>query len=221
MTTLGIRNNNPGNIVRVKGVTWEGQADKQGGRFVKFDNPVYGIRAICRTLIVYADARKARDGSRIDTVREVIERWAPPTENDTGAYADHVASRLGARADDALEIKDPAVMRRLIEAIILHECGSQPYTAAQIEKGMLLAGIEPPPKSLQASRTVKGGQVAAATGVAATVAGTLETIAPALPVLEWAKANLGIVLIVMGVVVVAAVGWMIWARIDDRARGLR
>lgn len=221
MTALGIRNNNPGNIVRVKGVVWEGQSAKQGGRFVKFDNPVYGIRAICRTLIVYADARKARDGSRIDTVQEVIERWAPPHENETNLYAEHIASRLGVRPDEILAIKAPDTMRDLIKSIILHECGSLPYADAQIDKGMILAGIEPPRKSLQASRTVKGGQVAAATGVAATVAGTLETIAPALPVLEWAKANLGTVLIVMGVVIVAAVGWMVWARIDDRAKGLR
>lgn len=221
MTALGIRNNNPGNIVRVKGVVWEGQSERQGGRFVRFDNPVYGLRAICRVLIVYADARKARDGSRIDTVREIIERWAPPNENDTDAYVAHGAVALRVGPDDILDIKAPDTMRGLIKFVVRHENGCQPYTAAQIDKAMLLAGIEPPPKSLQASRTVKGGQVAAATGAAATVAGALETIAPALPVLDWARDNLATVLIVGGVIILAAVGYMIWARIDDRARGLR
>lgn len=217
MPVIGIRNNNPGNIRRVKGTTWEGQAPTQSGSFVKFLEPKWGIRAIARVLITYADGRKARDGSKIDTVREIIERWAPPNENDTDAYAKHVASRLNVKPDDALSIKEPAIMRELIESIILHETGQQPYTDAQIEAGMVLAGIEPERKPLAASRTVKGGQ-AAGTGVG--VSSVAEAFEPGelmalghdlLPVLKW----VGIALVVGGV------GLMLWARIDDRRKGLR
>lgn len=220
-TPIGIRQNNPGNIVRVRGVTWEGQAKEQGGRFVRFIEPKWGIRAICRVLITYADARKARDGSRIDTVREIIERWAPPHENDTDAYARHVASKLDVKPDEILSIKEPETMRALVESIILHENGQQPYTDAQIEAGMVLAGIEPARRPLTQSRTIRGGQIAGAAGAATTAAGVASQVAPALPVLDWVQENLAFALTLAGLAVLAGVGYMVWARLDDRRKGLR
>ena len=61
------------------------------GRFCRFETPAYGIRAMCRLFITYQDARLAKDGSRIDTVAEIIERYAPSTENDTLAYIKSVS----------------------------------------------------------------------------------------------------------------------------------
>ncbi|MGL5156229.1 MAG: hypothetical protein ACRC9G_08020, partial [Aeromonas veronii] len=84
----GIRRNNPGNIEW--GSPWQGLAkpeDYPADRFAAFISPVWGIRAIAITLITYQDKRKANDGSRIDSVREVVERWAPSFENNTQAYA--------------------------------------------------------------------------------------------------------------------------------------
>lgn len=221
-TARGIRNHNPGNIERVAGVVWEGEAEHQGDeRFVCFSSPKWGIRAIARVLITYADARRARDGSRIDTVQEVIERWAPPVENDSGAYAAHVRARLGVEPGMILDIKRPDVMRGLIEAIIAHENGQQPYTDAQITAGMVLAGIEPDFKPLNRSRTVNGGRVAGTAGAVTTAVGVATQVAPALPVLEWVRDNLGLSLIVAGIAVLAGVGYMIWARYDDRRNNLR
>ena len=68
----GIRNNNPGNLEM--GSPWQGLTKTpQDNRFCSFITPAYGIRALAVTLITYHDKRKAKNGTRIDTVREVID----------------------------------------------------------------------------------------------------------------------------------------------------
>lgn len=145
----GIRNYNPGNIER-NGTRWQGMALDQGkdSRFIVFSHPVWGIRAIARTLITYQDARRARDGSRIDSVREIIERWAPASENDTAAYAKQVAKALGIGPDDeTVDVYDYPTMRALVQAIVRHENGPGPlpgghwYGDKLIAEGLALAGI--------------------------------------------------------------------------------
>lgn len=76
-------------------------------------------------------------------------------------------------------------------------------------------------RPLSSTRTVKGGQVAGAAGIATAAAGVASEMAPALPVLNWVRDNLSVALIVLGVAVVGAVGYMVWARIDDRMKGHR
>lgn len=147
----GIRNYNPGNIDRVAGTRWQGQAREQRDeRFVTFLDPAWGIRAIARVLITYQDKRRAGDGSRIDSVREVIERWAPAHENDTEAYAKQVAAALGIGPDDEhLDVYDYLTMRTLVQAIIRHENGPGPlpgglwYGEPLIADGLARAGIVP------------------------------------------------------------------------------
>lgn len=141
----GIRNNNPGNIDRHPGVRWQGMADDQSrdSRFVVFKAPEWGIRAIARVLITYQDKRRARDGSRIDTIQDIIGRWAPPNENRTDAYARHVSRLTGIGIDETLDVYDHATMCALVIAIITHENGMQPYAPAIIARGLELAGIVP------------------------------------------------------------------------------
>lgn len=149
-TPRGIRNFNPGNIRHVKGVRWQGMAVAQGDtEFVQFTAPRWGIRAIARVLITYQDKRLAKDGSRIDTVREFIERWAPPSENNTNAYTTSVARALGLHPDyEGVDVYDFDVMRTLVSAIVRHENGPGPlpgghwYGDAIIADGLALAGIE-------------------------------------------------------------------------------
>jgi len=145
----GIRNNNPGNIER-DGTRWQGMAARQtDSRFVVFSEPKWGIRAIARILITYQDRRRAADGSRIDTVRKFISRWAPPVENNTDAYARAVAVALGVGVDDPdIDVYDFDTMFGLVAAIIRYENGSPRnhlngvwYQDSEIEQGLLLAGI--------------------------------------------------------------------------------
>ncbi len=155
----GIRNNNPGNI-RLTDTKWQGLASAQtDGEFFVFQSPIYGIRALARVLIAY----QIKHGLR--TIRQIISRWAPNAENDTIEYIGFVAEASGFKPDQTLDMHTYADLRPLIEAIIKHENGQQPYTSAQIEKALILAGVEPPLKNLQQTRTVKGGQAATAATV--------------------------------------------------------
>lgn len=208
MTARGVRNCNPGNI-EYDGTPWQGLDDPASdGRFCRFRAPSWGIRAIARILITYQDKH------RLNTVESIIARWAPPVENDTSSYASHVAAKVGVGVDDEINVHDHAVMRPLVEAIILHENGAQPYSEAQITKGLVLAGVEPPEKPLSASRTVKGGQLASlgVVGSAASEAASqLAPLADYSEVIKW---------LFLGLTVIG-IGLTIWARIDDRNKGLR
>lgn len=130
----GVRLNNPGNIRH--GDKWQGLAPEQRDPdFVTFASPVWGIRALARVLIAYQDKHDLR------TVRGIIGRWAPPNENDTGAYVRSVAAKMGVSPDDEIDVYQYATMRPLVEAIIRHENGQQPYSGADLDEGLRRAGV--------------------------------------------------------------------------------
>ena len=86
----GIRNNNPGNIRW--GADWQGlkkDGKSQDPSFCVFATPVWGIRALAKVLINY----KRIHG--LNTVRQIISRYAPPNENQTTAYVQTIARQLG------------------------------------------------------------------------------------------------------------------------------
>lgn len=129
----GIRNNNPGNI-RKSGDAWQGLADIQPDtEFFSFADPVYGIRALAKIL------RNYRDRYGLNTVQGIINRWAPPVENNTGAYVRMVANKVGVAPSEPLTW-DAGQMRRLVSAIIQHENGQNPYSMATIADGISRAG---------------------------------------------------------------------------------
>jgi hypothetical protein len=125
----GIRNNNPGNI-RYDGTNWQGLDNPPSdGTFCRFVDVKYGIRAMARILTNYQKRG-------IVSVRDIISTWASATENNTSSYIMHVASKLDLLIDAPVpSYKWPA----LIDAIIQHENGQQPYTMAQIQTGIALA----------------------------------------------------------------------------------
>ena len=128
----GIRNNNPGNI-RHSASKWQGMTpDQPDAAFVRFVSPEMGIRALARTLLTY----QTRHG--LDTIARIIGRWAPPDDgNDTGAYARHVAERLGVGVNEHIDVADH--LPRLVAAIIVHENGQCPYPTDVIARGCDLA----------------------------------------------------------------------------------
>ncbi|EPN6932282.1 hypothetical protein ACT2YA_001945 [Klebsiella variicola] len=128
----GVRNNNPGNLEASSSNPWIGQTGSDG-RFAKFETPEHGIRALGRNLISYQ-----RQG--IDTVGEVINRWAPPSDNnDTAAYIKAVCAQLGVTANQPLDASNPDTLQALCAAIIKHENGSQPYSQDQLSTGVSAA----------------------------------------------------------------------------------
>lgn len=135
MTSRGIRNANPGNVDHNPRVKWQGELPYDASiekRFCRFKAPEWGIRAIVKILISYS-----RRG--INTVREIINTWAPPSENDTRAYVEHVAKLVGVHPDDEIDVTDTDYTLPLVKAIITHENGEQPYSDAIILKGINLA----------------------------------------------------------------------------------
>lgn len=141
MATRGIRNNNPGNI-RVSKDQWEGMTGDDGA-FVTFDSPESGVRALGKNLLSYG-----RRG--YDSIEKIINRWAPPNENDTKAYIDSVVAATGIPATQSLDLSNPDTLSALAQAISFHETGSR-YNPEVYQKGVARAlnGISPktPPVS--------------------------------------------------------------------------
>ena len=204
----GIRRNNPGNLEW--GSPWQGLADKAdwpADRFAAFIDPAYGIRAIAMTLITYQDKRKAKDGSKIDSIREVIERWAPSSDNNNvPAYAKSVAALLdGVGPDDeVVDMHNPVHLRALVEGIIRHENGRGPLKTANswypddvITEGLRRAGVVTKPST---SATVTKAVPAAALGGVA-VEQLAQVIPSVLSAMDEAKVDLSsgnVIQMVMG-----------------------
>lgn len=141
VVTRGIRNNNPGNIDYNPRNQWQGQLDHDPlieRRFARFDTPENGIRALAKLILAY----RGKDGmpnvgaAGIDTVREIINRWAPGHENDTDAYIRAVAARLKVAADAPLNVRSPQILTGLVVGIIHHENGYVPYAEHVITEGV-------------------------------------------------------------------------------------
>ena len=89
--TRGMRNNNPLNIRRVAGSHWKGEivSPIEDKEFVQFASVEYGIRAAFCILDTYR--RKYQDVC----VEDIINRWAPPSENATSEYIRTVCRLTG------------------------------------------------------------------------------------------------------------------------------
>jgi hypothetical protein len=72
-------------------------------------------------------------------VRQIITRYAPASENNTGAYIAAVASAIGRSADDSLDLSDDSLLALLVAAIIKHENGRNVYSMAEISAAVSLA----------------------------------------------------------------------------------
>ena len=129
----GIRNNNPGNIKK-NNVEWEGLApeDEQiDNTFFVFSSAKYGIRALSKILITYRSYG-------LNNIYSIINRYAPPSENDTEAYQSFLSKETGHGVLTNLEntIED---YLPIVKGIILMENGVQPYSEEEILEGMYLA----------------------------------------------------------------------------------
>lgn len=139
MLPRGVRNNNPGNIIK-SGIEWQGELKQTLGedKFEVFDTPEHGVQALGELLLRYQ-----RGPRQIKNIRDAIGTWAPPTENDTAAYIAKVARDLKVADDAPLDFSDPPTLRALAVAIGEMECGAAPfhekYTDAIIDAGISAA----------------------------------------------------------------------------------
>ncbi|MGH8744517.1 MAG: structural protein P5 [Burkholderiales bacterium] len=127
--TRGERNHNPGNIER--GEPWIGLAPEQSdARFATFSDAIYGIRALAKTLLTYQRVHA------LSTIAQIVNRWAPPAENLTGAYAAAVARDVGVDVNTPLTLSDSNILAALTTAIIHHENGRVIYPSDIIAGGV-------------------------------------------------------------------------------------
>lgn len=141
MTARGVRNKNPGNIDFNPRNKWVGQLGIEPGpnaRFAVFDSAENGIRALGKLLLNY----RGKDGMPgvgkpgIDTPLEFISRWAPSTENNTLAYAQAIAKRLGVGIRDSIDVSKPETLLQMVTGVIVHENGGNPYSVEVIKEGV-------------------------------------------------------------------------------------
>lgn len=134
----GIRNNNPGNLVKTS-IPWTGKVPAEqntDSRFEQFRDyngvpgHIWGLRAL------FKDVRGDVERKGLNTIRRLIGTYAPPHENNTAAYIATVAAAVGISADAPIAATHyPA----LVAAIVKHENGVQPYPAADIARAIALA----------------------------------------------------------------------------------
>ena len=224
----GIRNNNPGNLD--KGSPWQGLvANPDEPRFCTFKDPVWGIRALAVTLITYHDKRRAKDGTSIDTIREVIERWAPPNENNTDAYINEVSKAVGVTADMIIDLHDYDILRPLVEAIIRHENGRGPlktlntwYAAEVIEEGLRRAGVVKPVKTVKAVPVTKetaGATVTAGIGLAQ-LADVMPQVSAAMDKAQGHISSGDTVRIIFGIATIVVAGFIAWSQVRKHQKGM-
>jgi hypothetical protein len=132
----GIRNNNPGNIR--KGINWLGRVEPgKDASFIEFKTMPYGIRALYIDLV-----NKHKSG--LKTVRDIIYRYAPPSENLTDAYVASVAKEIGIPANAIFEPK-ASTFKKFAAAVARHENGKDAslITTADWSAGWLMAQQRP------------------------------------------------------------------------------
>lgn len=133
--TRGERNRNPGNIRT--GSSWQGlSAEHTDPDFCVFVDVKFGIRALAKVLLLYQQ-------KGFDTVRKIVQRWAPSNENNTAAYVSAVAGNMRVDPDMHLDVTDYTQMYPLVDAIIRHENGSNIYTRPVMDAALALAGVRP------------------------------------------------------------------------------
>lgn len=127
----GIRNNNPGNLnfAGQRGATKEGGAN---GRFAVFGSMREGVAALVRQIGL--DVSRGRN-----TIRKFIEKYAPSSENNTGAYIAAVSKALGIGPDDPLDPDNANQVMGLVRAITDHENGKGYVKDSDISAGFQLA----------------------------------------------------------------------------------
>jgi hypothetical protein len=128
--SLGIRNNNPGNLRAAPNATG------YNGGFVTFATPNDGLSALSRQLMLYGDRGN-------NTLSGIIHTYAPSTENNTQSYINAVSQQTGFDPRQRLNLQDPTILQKLMAAIIQHENGAQPYNQSDITGGINSAILDP------------------------------------------------------------------------------
>jgi hypothetical protein len=126
--SIGIRNNNPGNLR--PGDSWKGMVGTNKN-FIVFENVAYGLRALAIDL-----TNKRKRG--LDTITKIISVYAPPSENNTVSYIKAVSDFFDIPADQKISLNQDT-LKKFMRAIIIHENGpanAEIITDSDIDEGV-------------------------------------------------------------------------------------
>ena len=127
----GLRNNNPGNIRRSR-VRYKGEVrPSRDPEFKEFSSMAYGYRA----MFVLLDTYRSRYG--LSTIRQMLNRYAPPEENFTEGYVRFVADYSGVMPDEAVDTRVEMDMIPIVSAMSKIENGVA-ANLADVEAGWRL-----------------------------------------------------------------------------------
>lgn len=133
----GLRNNNPGNIRHNPDIPWLGtvpEEEKKDKTFEEFKSMAYGYRALLKLL------RNYRKLHGMQTIKDIIHRYAPPVENNTDGYVQRVCKEMGVAPDYIPDIDDRETMCSLAAAISEVENGVPAYIP-DVEHGWQLLNL--------------------------------------------------------------------------------
>lgn len=117
MLPRGIRNNNPLNI-RI-GNKWVGEVENPTDPdFEQFTSMLFGVRA------GFVLIRRYIERYHLNTISEIVSRWAPSSENNTSNYIRVLVERTGIGPLEKLDFGNRKQMVCLVDAMIFVECGT-------------------------------------------------------------------------------------------------
>lgn len=123
MHTRGFRNNNPGNLKA--GTPWKGAVGVDRAGFAIFDTMANGVRALGMDLT-------AKMNRGLNTISEILDVYAPASENPTATYKAKLAEWVGVGIHDPLNGHH---LPNLIDGIIRFENGKR------LDQNTIYAGI--------------------------------------------------------------------------------
>lgn len=123
---IGLRQHNPGNLRR--------PGNPVG--FQTFDNDEQGLSAMAQQIGRYAN----RDGLR--SISGILNKYAPGSENNTGAYIKRVSDDTGFDPNAQLNVNDPKVLAPLLSSMVKVEQGRQPFSADDYAKAAQTVKVE-------------------------------------------------------------------------------
>lgn len=113
----GLRNCNPGNIRRSK-TRYKGEKlHSRDSEFKEFESMAYGYRA----MFVLLDTYSRRYG--LCTIRQMLNRYAPPVENFTEGYIRFVSEKTGIAPDEIINTRAARDMVPVVAAMSQIENG--------------------------------------------------------------------------------------------------
>ena len=130
----GVRNNNPLNLRISAKNNWKGERSiNTDGEFEQFNNSTWGFRAATKTILTY----QTKHG--LKTINDIINRFAPPSENNTSNYVTFVSRKVGVDPNTPINLKNnPDLLVKLVYSMSVMEVGVH-YTIDEARKGVALA----------------------------------------------------------------------------------